>query len=169
MASGPMSADHLAYRFVQFPITIYVDGHNADPDWLEAINHAVYDLHQYMPVELAANADEATIYIGLVDEITWCGGLPSPFEDFLGCGGVDVIECQFDDICDIISGSGEVEFTTPCKRTVLTHEILHAMGIDHHPTDQQALMYEHLDEEACPWLTIPDWELVFALYPEFSF
>ena len=128
-------------RFYEFPVKIWLDA-PLDPIWTDAVNHAVQEIGQVVPLEMVNSDAEATISILVLD--------PSEYERWSGCPQLETAGCaRILDLGDIAGGDtyhrivGQVWVSTYSQypRFVVMHELLHALGVMVHSPYETDVMY----------------------------
>lgn len=132
-------------RFYEFPVKVYIDG--GDDEWHSAVNSAIVQLNQVVPIELINDEPQATMVIYILP--------PDDYERWSGCPKAETLGCAVIlDLGDFGGGDryhriyGQVYLSTDSynKTGTALHEMLHALGVMVHSPEPGDIMYPMVTE-----------------------
>lgn len=126
-------------RFYRFPVKLYV--YNTPTQiWADAVENALTEIGQVVPIELTSDPDEADITLEILNPDTVqrrCVGLTFTAR-VVGCGAIDY---QGGIVEPIIKSKALVSTDTNNPFGTVLHELLHTMGVVVHSPDPTDIMY----------------------------
>ncbi len=154
-------------RFYQYPVKLYV--HNIPTAiWAGAVDNALREIGQVVPIELTTNPDLADITLEILSPEAVqrrCVGL-SFTARVVGCGAIDY---QGGIVEPIIKGKALVSTDTNNPYGTVLHELLHTMGIVVHSPDPRDIMYYAETNQLHTTLTQRDINTLRRLYASPSY